>query len=118
LIRESGLYRYPTLEEKRLQGENPIDENNHALGALRYMVAGIDRVRKVKGAGQTYQQEPDAVRAPVDPESQAAYREPHPQTRYDKVEPEPTENLQEQRLAEYQRELTREHLREHGWERW
>src|SRR5581483_818602 len=33
LIAESELYRYPTAQERKIQGENPIDDNNHALGA-------------------------------------------------------------------------------------
>jgi hypothetical protein len=42
LIREAGLYRYPT-EAERLRGEeNPVDEHNHALAALRYLVCGLD----------------------------------------------------------------------------
>jgi hypothetical protein len=42
LVREAALYRYPTEAERRLRGENPVDEHNHALGALRYLVAGLD----------------------------------------------------------------------------
>jgi hypothetical protein len=42
LLREAGLYRYPT-EAERLRGEeNPVDEHNHALAALRYLVCGLD----------------------------------------------------------------------------
>lgn len=43
LIEESELYRYPNEKERTILGENPVDEYNHALGALRYMVAGVDR---------------------------------------------------------------------------
>jgi hypothetical protein len=42
LLAESRLYRYPTASERALSGENPIDDHNHCLGALRYLVAGID----------------------------------------------------------------------------
>jgi hypothetical protein len=42
LIAESELYRYPTPQERKILGENPVDENNHALAALRYLVAGVD----------------------------------------------------------------------------
>lgn len=42
LEREAGLYRYPTEAERHRDGEAPVDEHNHALGALRYLVAGID----------------------------------------------------------------------------
>jgi hypothetical protein len=42
LVREAGLYRYPG-EAERLRGEeNPVDEHNHALAALRYLVCGLD----------------------------------------------------------------------------
>jgi hypothetical protein len=54
LIREAALYRYPTAAERALRGENPVDEHNHALGALRYLVAGLDahfmaRLRRRRG---------------------------------------------------------------------
>ena len=118
LIRESGLYRYPTLEEKRIQGENPIDENNHALSALRYLIADVDRVREVQAAKRTYKEESDRVPAPEDPESHDAYQKPCPQTRYSQLAPAHEENPQEQRLREVEQELTREHLWNHGWERY
>lgn len=41
LIEEAGKYRYDGRTEK------PVDADNHALGALRYMVVGIDRGRAV-----------------------------------------------------------------------
>lgn len=56
LVREATLYRYPT-EAERLRGaENPVDEHNHALAALRYLVAGLDagflaRLRRRPRAG-------------------------------------------------------------------
>ncbi len=45
LLEEAGLYRYDAA------GEEPVDAHNHALDALRYLVAGLDarflaRVRK------------------------------------------------------------------------
>jgi hypothetical protein len=42
LIAEAKLYRYPTAAERLLRGEDPIDDHNHALGALRYLVSRID----------------------------------------------------------------------------
>lgn len=39
---EAKLYRYPSNEERTIVGENPIDEHNHALGALRYLISRID----------------------------------------------------------------------------
>ena len=42
LAAEARLYRYPVGDERALAGENPVDEHNHALGALRYLVARLD----------------------------------------------------------------------------
>lgn len=42
LVREAGLYRYP-----EAGGEKPIDADNHALAALRYLIASIDRKTSV-----------------------------------------------------------------------
>lgn len=39
LIAESKLYRYPGDRERAVLGEKPIDEHNHALGALRYLIS-------------------------------------------------------------------------------
>jgi len=38
LVREAKLYRYP-----ESGGEKPLDANNHALAALRYLIASLDR---------------------------------------------------------------------------
>ena len=32
------MYRYPTASERTVVGENPVDDHNHALGALRYLI--------------------------------------------------------------------------------
>jgi hypothetical protein len=53
LLTEAKLYRYPTAAERALRGENPLDEHNHALGALRYLISRLDahfiaRLRKKK----------------------------------------------------------------------
>jgi Terminase RNaseH-like domain len=42
LIAEAGLYRYPSHLERGGDREKPIDEHNHALGALRYLVSRLD----------------------------------------------------------------------------
>jgi terminase large subunit-like protein len=42
LCDEAHRYRYPTPSERVLLGENPVDEYNHALGALRYLIARLD----------------------------------------------------------------------------
>jgi Terminase large subunit, T4likevirus-type, N-terminal len=48
LLAEAKLYRYPTESERALLGENPKDDNNHALSALRYLVSWIDQARLVR----------------------------------------------------------------------
>jgi len=56
LCGEAGRYRYPGATERAALGENPLDADNHALDALRYLVCGIDRgfVARLRrpGAGQ------------------------------------------------------------------
>jgi hypothetical protein len=42
LISESQLYRYPDAQERAIAGEDPVDEHNHALGALRYLISKLD----------------------------------------------------------------------------
>jgi hypothetical protein len=42
LIAEASLYRYPSANERATLGEDPVDEHNHALGALRYLIARLD----------------------------------------------------------------------------
>ncbi len=43
LLPEAGMYRWGESEDRR--AETPADEHNHALAALRYLVATIDRRR-------------------------------------------------------------------------
>jgi hypothetical protein len=42
LLAEARLYGYPTRKDGQADSENPVDENNHALAALRYLVATLD----------------------------------------------------------------------------
>jgi hypothetical protein len=42
LIQEARLYRYPNTQEQILIGENPVDDHNHALAALRYLISRLD----------------------------------------------------------------------------
>jgi hypothetical protein len=42
LLAEAKHYRYPTVQDGRPQSEVPIDQNNHALAALRYLISRID----------------------------------------------------------------------------
>jgi hypothetical protein len=41
LMAEAQLYRYPTAGDGRSPSEVPIDEHNHALGALRYLCSRL-----------------------------------------------------------------------------
>ncbi len=41
LLREAGLYRYATEADSR-RGESPLDHDDHAMDALRYLIATID----------------------------------------------------------------------------
>jgi hypothetical protein len=52
LLAEVRLYRYPAAGPGQPPTENPRDEHNHALGALRYLISRIDahaffRIRKM-----------------------------------------------------------------------
>jgi hypothetical protein len=95
LIRESNLYRYPTPEEKRVLGENPIDENGHALDALRYMVSAIDRVREINPAKTVYPLPQHAPETMSTPELERA--------------------LHEKQMAELERQEQREYRWNNGW---
>jgi hypothetical protein len=46
LRQEARLYRYPTPSERAIAGENPVDEHNHALAALRYLISRIETPRR------------------------------------------------------------------------
>ena len=66
LLAEARLYRYPSGDRARSIHENPVDEHNHALGALRYLIAALDarfiaRLRKRPEAA------PEETTKPVDP---------------------------------------------------
>jgi hypothetical protein len=56
LATEARLYRYPSADERAVCGENPVDEHNHALAALRYLISRLDahyiaRLRKPRKGG-------------------------------------------------------------------
>lgn len=42
LFAEAKLYRYPTLKDNAAVTEVPIDDNNHSLAALRYLISRVD----------------------------------------------------------------------------
>jgi phage terminase large subunit len=52
LFEEAELYRYPDHDEE-VFGDVPVDDNNHACDALRYLCLGIDRRKVRKLATQT-----------------------------------------------------------------
>jgi hypothetical protein len=41
-LSEARLYRYPSPSERVRVGENPVDDNNHAMAALRYLISRLD----------------------------------------------------------------------------
>src|SRR5262249_43464728 len=43
LLAEARLYRYGTSRDDPAASEEAVDEHNHALAALRYLIASIDR---------------------------------------------------------------------------
>jgi hypothetical protein len=77
LVAESQLYRYPTAQEKAAIGENPIDEHNHALGALRYLIARLDQRFLARWRGQGQEEVPSSPEEAA-PGSQGRPRPFHP----------------------------------------
>jgi hypothetical protein len=61
LVGESGLYRYSAVPAER-KAEIPIDEHNHALAALRYLIATIDERHMIPRPAK-----PDAPKRPKRP---------------------------------------------------
>jgi hypothetical protein len=81
LVAEARLYRYPSHSERGVEGENPIDEHNHALAALRYLVSRLDHrfmVRCRRGANDG-QPSGEGMEAHVDdtPQKQRRWLSPH-----------------------------------------
>jgi hypothetical protein len=48
LRREADLYHYPGPDEPCTNPEIPVDKHNHAMDALRYLIAGLDRTFMVR----------------------------------------------------------------------
>ena len=42
LLAEAKLYRYDTDKDGKAKGEVPVDEHNHAMAALRYLISRLD----------------------------------------------------------------------------
>ncbi len=66
LLAEARLYRYPTASERAGTNENPVDEYNHALGALRYLIAALD-ARFIARLRKRTAKPPDEPTKPVGP---------------------------------------------------
>ena len=61
LLAEAELYRYSEdATDKR--AETPVDDNNHALAALRYLVTKLDEGRGVRGRPVETQDEKERTR--------------------------------------------------------
>jgi hypothetical protein len=84
LLKEAAMYRYPTPEERRvLNTENPLDQDNHAADACRYLVCGLDR-HAIVNVGAPPMRYRD-VDAPAEEEPQTkrpTEAKPEPQIRY------------------------------------
>jgi hypothetical protein len=113
LIYEAGLYRWPTPEERRVSGEEPIDENNHACSALRYMVQGIDRLTQVWREEREPEPEPPE---PVDFEQDYTKSPPKEGPKQVRLTGEDAAQLAWEQSDEARR-LQREYL-ESTWEAW
>ncbi|MBV9124029.1 MAG: hypothetical protein JO112_11780 [Planctomycetes bacterium] len=62
LLKEAGLYRYSTDPADR-RAETPVDEHNHALAALRYLVSRLD-ARHMARPHKAPSRPPDATPSP------------------------------------------------------
>jgi hypothetical protein len=106
-IEEAGLYRYYDEHERELRTDNPIKDNDHCMDAIRYLVAGLDRVRDVWGLER--KDEPE-------PEPELVRELLPPQQRY--VMPSRRSPAERPSEEEEERRRQREHLDNHGWEDW
>jgi hypothetical protein len=68
LLAEAALYRYGP-ERGSDQSENPVNEHNHALGALRYLISRLDArlMARLRQPGSEKNLLPDPGAAAVDP---------------------------------------------------
>jgi hypothetical protein len=69
LLAEAKLYRYPTAPDGRPQAETPVDEHNHALDALRYLISRIDagNFRRLQNPGARAGEEQPCFAPTADP---------------------------------------------------
>jgi hypothetical protein len=74
LLAEAALYRYSDDPRDR-HAEVPLDEHNHALAALRYLIAGLDARRMARNHRPSPHAEPVQDADPPEQESPGAARE-------------------------------------------
>jgi len=67
LLAEAGLYRYGS-ESEGHNSETPIDEHNHALAALRYLITRLDARRMARIRKPTPNTDPTSPAAPPPPQ--------------------------------------------------
>jgi hypothetical protein len=85
LCAEAERYRYPRAAERAALGENPLDEDNHALDALRYLVCGIDRrfVARLRRPGDAREGPAEPAAVPQADVGARGDAKPRPWLRYD-----------------------------------
>jgi hypothetical protein len=81
LLAEAGLYRYSD-EPQHKYTETPVDEHNHALAALRYVIATIDG-RKMRRSSAPLD---DALSADAPAAAKPSRKGSRPWLRYDNEE--------------------------------
>jgi hypothetical protein len=69
LLAEAGLYRYST-DPADKRAETPIDEHNHALAALRYLIASVDARSYLRRTLEALRQSSPDSPAPPEPKKQ------------------------------------------------
>ncbi|HEV3258486.1 MAG TPA: hypothetical protein VG013_16535 [Gemmataceae bacterium] len=86
LLAEALLYRYDE-NPKGKNAETPVDEHNHALAALRYLVARIDKGKMARAARSTAEPAPaDATAEGLPAPPPPPPPKPKPWLRYDNEE--------------------------------
>lgn len=74
LLAEARLYRYPSHTDRGVDQENPIDEHNHALAALRYLISRLDHRFMARIRRSASMAPPSAEAGPAEDESRDKQR--------------------------------------------
>jgi hypothetical protein len=108
LINSAAIYRYPTEEERKIRGEEPIKAGEHPCDALRYLVCGIDRVRELGArAPQVFPPEPEPP-----PDYETNFRVGPAQQRYQPARLRGSSAEEQFDQSDEARRMNREHLNE------